>query len=128
MEESAQTLLLRLFRDMPDPRMIGKVSHKLHDILVITVLGVISGLEHWTQIEDFGKANEAWFRTFLDLPNGIPSHDTFGKVLATLARLSLFDSKTFVSPYFTVPRWQRSALHLQGSFVIDSWRGLAGQA
>jgi len=84
MEESAQTLLLRLFRDLPDPRMIGKVSHKLHDILVITVLGVISGLEHWTQIEDFGNAHEAWFRTFLDLPNGIPSPDTFGKVLATL--------------------------------------------
>jgi len=84
MEESAQTLLLRLFRDMPDPRMAEKISHKLHDILVITVLGVISGLEHWTQIEDFGKANEAWFRTFLDLPNGIPSHDTFGKVLASL--------------------------------------------
>ena len=51
-------------------------------------------------------------------------HEQSGEV----ARLSLFDSKTFVSPYFTVPRWQRSALHLQGSFVIDSWRGLAGQA
>jgi len=84
MEASAQVLLMRLFRDMPDPRMVGKVSHKLHDILVITVLGVISGLDHWTQIEDFGKANEPWFRTFLDLPNGIASHDTFGKVLATL--------------------------------------------
>jgi len=84
MEESAQTLLLRLFRDIPDPRMAGKIAHKLHDILVITVCAVISGLEHWTQIEDFAKANETWFRTFLDLPNGIPSHDTFGKVLATL--------------------------------------------
>ena len=84
MEESAHVLLLRLFRDMPDPRMVGKVSHKLHDILVITVCGVICGLEHWTEIEDFGKAHEPWFRTFLDLPNGIPSHDTFGKVLAAL--------------------------------------------
>ncbi len=84
MEESAHLLLLRLFRDMPDPRMVGKISHKLHDILVITVCAVVCGLEHWTQIEDFGKAHEAWFRTFLDLPNGIPSHDTFGKVLAAL--------------------------------------------
>jgi len=84
MEESAHLLLLRLFRDMPDPRMVGKISHKLHDILVITVCAVLCGLEHWTQIEDFGKAHEAWFRTFLDLPNGIPSHDTFGKVLAAL--------------------------------------------
>ena len=84
MEESAHVLLLRLFRDMPDPRMVGKVSHKLHDILVITVCAVLCGLEHWTQIEDFAKAHEAWFRTFLDLPNGIPSHGTFGKVLAAL--------------------------------------------
>lgn len=84
MEASAHVLLLRLFRDMPDPRMVGKVSHQLHDILVITVCAVISGLDHWTQIEDFGKAHETWFRTFLDLPNGIPSHDTFGKVLAAL--------------------------------------------
>jgi len=84
MEASAQTLLLRLFRDMPDPRMVGKIAHKLHDMLAITVCAVIGGLEHWTQIEDFAIANESWFRTFLDLPNGIPSHDTFGKVLATL--------------------------------------------
>jgi predicted transposase YbfD/YdcC len=84
MEESAHVLLLRLFRDMPDPRMVGKISHKLHDILVITVCAVLCGLEHWTQIEDFGKAHEVWFRTFLDLPNGIPSHDTFGRVLAAL--------------------------------------------
>lgn len=84
MEDSAHRLLLRLFRDMPDPRMVGKISHQLHDILVITVCAVIGGLDHWTEIEDFGKANESWFRTFLDLPNGIPSHDTFGKVLAVL--------------------------------------------
>jgi len=82
MEDSAHTLLLRLFRDMPDRRVIGKVSHQLHDILVITVCAVICGLEHWTQIEDFAKANEQWFRSFLNLPNGIPSHDTFGKVFA----------------------------------------------
>jgi predicted transposase YbfD/YdcC len=84
MDDSAHTLLLRLFRDMPDRRVLGKVSHKLHDILVITVCAVICGLEHWTQIEDFGRANEQWFKTFLDLPNGIPSHDTFGKVFSFL--------------------------------------------
>jgi hypothetical protein len=84
MEDSAHTLLLRIFRDMPDRRMIGKVSHKLHDILVMTILAVVSGLEHWTQIEDFARANEQWFKTFLDLPNGIPSHDTIGKVFSFL--------------------------------------------
>jgi len=84
MKDSAHTLLLRIFRDMPDQRMPGKVVHKLHDILVITVCSVISNLEHWTQIEDFAKANEKWFRSFLDLPGGIPSHDTFGKVFSVI--------------------------------------------
>jgi len=84
MDDSAHTLMLRLFRDLPDPRVAGKVVHKLHDILVITVCAVISGLEHWTQIEDFARANEQWFKRFLDLPNGIPSHDTFGKVFSVI--------------------------------------------
>jgi len=84
MEDSAHTLLLRIFGDMPDQRTAGKVIHKLHDILVITVCAVISGLEHWTQIEDFAKANEQWFKSFLDLPGSIPSHDTFGKVFSVI--------------------------------------------
>jgi predicted transposase YbfD/YdcC len=84
MEDSAHTLLLRIFRDIPDQRMPGKVIHKLHDILVITVCAVIGGLEHWTEIEDFANANEVWFKTFLDLPGGIPSHDTFGKVFSII--------------------------------------------
>jgi hypothetical protein len=54
-ETPAHTLLLRLFRDMPDLRMVEKVPNNLHDILVITVCAIIRGLEHWTQIEDFGK-------------------------------------------------------------------------
>ena len=84
MKDSAHTLLLRIFRDMPDQRMAGKVSHKLHDILVITVCAVICGLEHWTQIEDFTNTNQQWFKGFLDLPNGVPSHDTFGKVFSVI--------------------------------------------
>lgn len=82
MEDSACALLLRIFRDMPDQRMAGKVAHKLHDILVITVCAIISGLEHWTQIEDFALANETWFRSFLELPNGIPSHDKLHDLFA----------------------------------------------
>lgn len=85
MDDSAQPLLLRIFRDMLDPRMSGKVVHKLHDILVITVCAVMAGLEHWTQIEDYAKAHYEGFATFLDLPHGIPSHDTFGYVFAALA-------------------------------------------
>ena len=85
MDDSAHTLMLRLFRDIPDHRMQGKIFHKLHDILVIAVCSILAGLEHWTQMEDYAKANFDWFNRFLDLDNGIPSHDTFGNVFASLS-------------------------------------------
>jgi len=85
MDEQAHTLMLRIFKDVPDSRMQGKVVHKLHDILVIAVCSIIAGLEHWTQMEDYCRANFQWFKSFLDLPNGIPSHDTFGNVFAALS-------------------------------------------
>lgn len=85
MDDSAHTLMLRLFSTIPDQRMAGKVRHKLPDILVIAVCSIIAGLEHWTQMEDFGKANIDWFKGFLELPHGIPSHDTFGNVFAALS-------------------------------------------
>ena len=72
------------FAVVPDPRVERTKKHKLQDILVIAVCAVICGAEHWTHIEAFGKIHEAWFRTFLDLPNGIPSHDTLGRVFAAL--------------------------------------------
>ena len=85
MDDSAHTRMLRLFRDIPDHRMQGKVFHKLHDILVIAVCAILAGLEQYTQMEDYAKANFDWFNSFLDLDNGIPSHDTFGNVFASLS-------------------------------------------
>jgi predicted transposase YbfD/YdcC len=75
--------ILRYFRDVPDPRA-HNVIHKLHDILVLAVCGVICGADGWAEVEEFGNSKLAWFRTFLELPNGIPSHDTFGRVFARL--------------------------------------------
>ena len=74
---------LRFFRDMPDPRA-HNVVHKLHDILVIAICAVICGADGWAEVEVFGNSKLAWFRTFLDLPGGVPSHDTFGRVFARL--------------------------------------------
>ena len=85
MDDSAHRLMLRIFKDVPDPRIQGKVMHKLHDILVIAVCSIIAGIEHWTLMEDYCKANIEWFQSFLDLPNGVPSHDTFGNVFAALS-------------------------------------------
>jgi len=72
------------FKELEDPRIDRAKRHELLDILVIAVCGVICGADTWVDIEEFGKAKEEWFRTFLTLPNGIPSHDTFGRVFARL--------------------------------------------
>jgi predicted transposase YbfD/YdcC len=72
------------FATLPDPRSDHTKRHQLLDILTIALCGVICGAESWVEIEQFGHAKLPWLRTFLDLPNGIPSHDTFGRVFAAL--------------------------------------------
>jgi predicted transposase YbfD/YdcC len=72
------------FAPLTDPRVERTKHHQLLDILVIAVCAVICGADSWVEIEEFGNAKLAWFRTFLPLPNGIPSHDTFGRVFAAL--------------------------------------------
>lgn len=72
------------FATLQDPRIDRAKRHKLLDIVTIAICGVICGADTWVDLEDFGKSKEAWFRQFLELPNGIPSHDTFGAVFARL--------------------------------------------
>ena len=85
MTVEAPCSLMRIFSEIEDPRMDRTKRHHLSDILVISICAVICGAEGWTQVEEFGRAKLKWFRTFLTLPNGIPSHDTFGRVFAKLA-------------------------------------------
>lgn len=72
------------FADLDDPRVERTKLHKLLDIVAIAICGVICGADTWVDIADFGESKESWFRQFLALPNGIPSHDTFGSVFARL--------------------------------------------
>lgn len=72
------------FADLPDPRVERTKLHSLLDILTITLCAVISGAEGWSDIAQYGCTKEAWLRTFLALPNGIPSEDTFARVFARL--------------------------------------------
>src|ERR1700712_3031679 len=72
--------LAQYFSRIEDPRCSGKVEHRLIDILVIAVCAVIACAESWDDIALYGRSKLAWLRTFLDLPNGIPSHDTFRRV------------------------------------------------
>ena len=76
--------LMDILEVIPDPRIDRCKKHNLIDILVMAVCGVMSTCETWTEIEDYGNENYDWFSGFLELPNGIPSHDTFGRVFSIL--------------------------------------------
>jgi predicted transposase YbfD/YdcC len=84
MEERELQDLETIFAQVKDPRVERTKLHRLRDIIIIAICGVICGAEGWVEIEEFGKAKEAWFTELLALPNGIPSHDTFGRVFAQL--------------------------------------------
>lgn len=75
----------RHFVDLPDPRENNhNLRHSLRDILIITILGTICGCDNWVEICEFGQARVDWLKKFLELPNGIPSHDTFGRVFSLI--------------------------------------------
>jgi predicted transposase YbfD/YdcC len=76
--------LINHFAELPDPRIERTKRHKLIDIIAIAICGVICGANDWVAIEAYGRAKEGWLRQFLELPNGIPSHDTLGDVFARL--------------------------------------------
>lgn len=73
------------FANLPDPRRQTRNKlHKLEDIVMITLCAVLCGFEDWVSIEDFGNEHKGWLRTFLELPNGIPSHDTLSDVIGRI--------------------------------------------
>jgi predicted transposase YbfD/YdcC len=76
--------ITRYFADLPDPRVDRTKKHALGDILVIAICAVVCGADSWEEVEAFGEAKEGWLKGFLALPNGVPSHDTFGRVFARL--------------------------------------------
>jgi|RifCSP13_3_1023840.scaffolds.fasta_scaffold48719_1 predicted transposase YbfD/YdcC len=81
--------LLDQLKQVKDPRIDRTKRHLLCDILAIAICAVICGADEWTEMEAFGKAKQAWFKSFLALPNGIPSHDTLARVFARLDPLAL---------------------------------------
>jgi hypothetical protein len=73
------------FSRLTDPRIDHKKRHQLLDIVVIAICAVICGANDWVGIEAFGNAKYEWLKMFLELPNGIPSHDTFGRVFSLIS-------------------------------------------
>jgi predicted transposase YbfD/YdcC len=76
--------IARYFADLPGPRVDRTKKHALVDILVIALCAVVCGADTWEEVEAFGEAKRDWLSRFLTLANGVPSHDTFGRVFARL--------------------------------------------
>jgi predicted transposase YbfD/YdcC len=119
--------LASFFAAVPDPRAASKCRHKLLDILVIAVLGALCGAEYWTEVEFFAKAEREWLKGFLELPGGIPSHDTFGRIFA------LLDPKAFTEAFLTWVRSNRSEVEgdviaLDGKTSRRTFDRLAGKS
>jgi predicted transposase YbfD/YdcC len=96
---------VRYFAELPDPQSDRTKRHSLHDILGVTLCAVICGADTFEEIERFGQARLDALRQFLPLPNGIPSHDTFNRVLAAL------DRKTFAACF---GRWMADLCEVKG--------------
>ncbi|WP_133309786.1 ISAs1 family transposase [Parashewanella spongiae] len=78
------TTISDFFDGLPDPRMSRTLHHPLINIITITLCAVICGCDNFNAIEEYGKSKKKWFETFLDMPHGVPSHDTFNDVLNRL--------------------------------------------
>jgi hypothetical protein len=76
--------LTEAVEDLSDPRVEGRCAHKLLDSILSALCALITGAESWVEVETFGKLKEDKLKSFLALDEGMPSHDTFGRVLAAL--------------------------------------------
>lgn len=99
------------FGVIEDPRRTYLNDHPLINILTIALCAIVSGAEGWTDVANFGRQKEAWLGQFLDLKNGIPSHDTFGRVFARLDAQAFRESfLSWVQAVFTVTSGQVVAI------------------
>lgn len=101
--------LVRHLSIIPDPRVDRTKHHPLESILFIAICAILSGAEHWVEMEEFGNTRKEWLSRFIDVSAGIPSHDTFGRVFAQLDPLEF--QKSFLS-------WVRAvSLQISGQIV-----------
>lgn len=101
--------LIEHFKNLPDPRVDRTKAHDLIDILIIAICALLCGAQTFNDMEDFGRAKQEWFKTFLRLRNGIASHDTFNRVFAAL------DPKEFLGCFL---RWTQSLRQAVGQEIV----------
>jgi predicted transposase YbfD/YdcC len=97
------------FRAIEDPRVERNKKHKLLDIIVLAICGVVSGAEGWEAIEEFGYEKQQWLRKYLELANGIPSHDCIARVLSRISPSEM--TECFIA-------WTRSVSQLTAGEVV----------
>lgn len=102
-------MLARHFGQVKDPRVERTKLYPLMDILTIAICAVVCGADDWVAVAAFGRAKRSWFKTFLALPNGIPAHDTFGRVFARLDPVEF--QQAFVS-------WTRAISRLTQNEIV----------
>lgn len=106
-----ETTLIGCLQDVPDPRHPYNQKHNFIDVIVIVVTAILAGMETWDEMADWARAKEEWFRTFLELPNGIPSHDTLNRVF------QMIDPKKFHDAFF---KWVDGVVEtIQGVVAFD---------
>lgn len=88
--------LVGCMEEVPDPRAPYNQKHKILDIIVIAVTAILCGMDTWNEIEDWAKSKRDWLGSFLELPGGIPSHDTINRVF------QMIDPEKFHDAFF---RW-----------------------
>jgi predicted transposase YbfD/YdcC len=137
MDAQATDGFLRFFRDVPDPRG-ANVWHPLSDVLTIAILAVFCGSRGWADVEFWAQNHEDWLATFLKLPHGIPTHDTFDRIFASIDPLAFercfmtwtatlvasgkkligVDGKTLRQSF--EHGWSRTPIHMVSAFLSDN--------
>ena len=113
MEKGCGVSVMDHFQDLEDPRIERCKRHGLLDILIIAICAAICGADSWVHVEMFGKSKEEWFRSFLDLPNGIPSHDTLRQAQGNV--FSRLDPDRFQERFM---EWSRAVAGLLPGEVV----------
>jgi predicted transposase YbfD/YdcC len=103
MKKQVDSLFVKHFSVLDDPRKDDQIKHNLLDILVIAICATICGADGWQSVEEYGLAKQDWLSTFLELPHGIPSHDTFGRIFARISPVRFQECfSAWVQDVFTV--------------------------
>lgn len=118
--------IIDYFSSVKDPRQWRNIQHKLEDIIIISIVAVICGAEGWEEIEDFGRSKEKFFKSILELPNGIPSHDTIRRVYMLLNPESF--EQCFKSWTTSLSKKQKGVLAFDGKTLRGSHNRIKGES